>query len=515
MKTAQKCMMGVETNITNWQLNQNKSNNYSAIIPYDLEQQRTESRIFLDDLQSRDQRMFMVTITMVHTADSLEELNRDTESLCGIARKKMCQIAPLTFQQLNGLNTTLPAGLKKLEIDTTMTTESLSAFIPFNTQDIEHPHGVPYGQNVVSGNMVLVDRTKLQNGNVFILGISGSGKSMAAKNDIISNRLRLGSDADIIIIDPDSEYWLLTKKLGGEVIELSETSNAHINAMDMCQAYDESIESTLRRKQGFVLSLCEEIVGGEKIDAKEKSLIDRCTGHIYREYIKSGFTSAVPTLENLYQELMTQNEEIGKEIALKIELYAKGSMDTFAQQTNVDTKSSLVCYDIHGLDKDLMTVGMLVILDNIMNRIAQNRENGRQTFIYIDEIYFLFLHEYSAEYLYKLWKRCRKYGAECIGITQNVEDVLRSQQARALIANSEFLILLNQSSTDRPVLAKLLNIPRTQLSHITGAKFGHGLLKIGNALIPFANEFPSDTELYSLMTTKPDEVQMQKEKAVG
>lgn len=502
-------LLGTETNIANWQRNQNKHQNFSAIVPYDKELARKECREFLDDLRSRDQRVFFVTITIVHAADSLEELNEDTESICTIARNSSCQIAPLRFQQLDGLNTTLPFGLRQIEADSTMTTESLAAFIPFNTQEINHPNGIYYGQNVVSGNMILVNRLLLQNGNSFILGLSGSGKSMMGKTEILS--LLLGSDADVIVIDPDREYNRLTQEFGGEVIQISEISDSHINALDIRRAHDETIQKMLKRKQSYVLSLCEEIIGADSIDSKARSMIDRCTGNIYQKYIQDEFQGTPPTLKDLYEELKKQPEALGKELALEIELYAKGSLNTFAQQTNVDTQNRLICYDIHELGNDLMTVGMLVVLDNIMNRIAQNREDGKKTFIFIDEIYLLFQHQYSSAFLYRLWKRIRKYGGSCTGLTQNVEDVLQSQQARALIANSEFLVMLNQSSTDRPVLAKLLNIPDSQLSYITGAKPGHGLLKVGSALIPFANDFPKDTMLYRLMTTNQDEVFEQKQ----
>lgn len=504
----------VETNIGKWQQRQNKANNFSAIIPYDLEQQRKECREFQEDLRTRDQRVFFATITIAHMADTLEELDADTDSIRRIAQNKTCQLVPLLFQQLDGLNTTLPFGLRKIEADYTMTTEALSAFIPFNTRDVNHPHGIYYGQNIVSGNMILVNRLMLQNGNSFILGLSGSGKSMFGKNEILS--IMLNSDADVIIIDPEREYGRLVEELHGEVICLSETSDNHINAMEFRQAHDESIENTMKIKQSFILSLCEEIIGSE-IDSKARSLIDRCSGNIYRRYIKSGQNEDMPTLKDLYSELMNQPEELGKDLALEIELYAKGSLNTFSEQTNVNTQSRLLCYDIHDMEDDLMTVGMLVVLDNVMNRISQNREDGKKTFIFIDEIYLLFHHQYSFKFLSRLWKRVRKYGGNCTGLTQNVEDVLQTQEARSLIANSELLVMLNQSATDRPILADMLHIPETQLSYITGAEPGHGLLKVGSALIPFANDFPEDTKLYQLMTTKQDEVfeQKQKEKAAG
>ena len=385
----------VDANIGKWQRSQNKNNNFSAILPYEYEQQRKECREFQEDIRTRDQRVFYTTITVAHVADTMEELEEDTESIRRIAQNKMCQLVPLMFQQLDGLNTTLPFGVKKIEADYTMTTEALAAFIPFNTRDVNHPHGIFYGKNVVSGNMILVNRLMLKNGNSFILGTSGAGKSMFGKNEIIS--LMLNSDADIIVIDPDREYRTLIEELGGEVINLSETSENHINAMDFRQAYDESVENAIKIKQSFVLSLCEEIIGSA-IDSKARSLIDRCSGNIYRKYLKSGQKGSMPTLRDLYSELMQQQEQLGKDIALEIELYAKGSLNTFSEQTNVNTQSRLLCYDIHDMEEDLMTVGMLVVLDNIMNRISQNREDGKKTFIFIDEIYLLFQHPYTFKF---------------------------------------------------------------------------------------------------------------------
>lgn len=517
MHMAEQRLMGVETDITNWQQKQNQRNNFSAVIPFQKEQKRQECREYLNDLTNRDQRIFITTITILHTADTLEELNHDTDTLRSIAQDKMCQIAPLTFQQLDGLNTTLPLGIHRIHADRTMTTEALASFMPFHAQEVNHFCGIYYGQNVVSNNMILVDRLLLQNANSFILGVAGAGKSFIAKCEMVALSLR--TNADIIVIDPEREYHRLVKQFGGEIVNVSAYSDNHINALELCPAHDESVEKAIRRKQEFILSLCEEIIGEDAIGPKEKSLIDRCSGNIYRSYVKEKKHDKcfpMPTLKDLYEELKAQPETLGKELALEIELYATGSMNTFAQDTNVDVHSKFICYDIHELGRDLMTVGMLVVLDNIMNRISQNREDGKKTYIFIDEIYLLFLHNYSFDFLYKLWKRARKYGGCCTGMTQNVEDVLRTENARALIGNSEFLIMLNQAPSDRSELAELLSIPDNQLSYITGAKTGHGLLKVGSSLVPFANEFPKDTELYRLMTSKQDEVFQQKqEKAAG
>ena len=495
-------LLGVETNITNWQRKQNQNNNFSAVIPYDLEQQRKESKEFLDDLTIRDQRMMFAVLTMVHTADSKEQLDNDTEALLTTARKHLCQFAVLKYQQMDGLNTALPFGVRKIDALRTLTTESLAVFIPFRVQEIYHENGVYYGQNVISKNMIIADRKQLLNGNSFILGVSGGGKSFAAKGEIINQVL--SSDADIIIIDPEREYSQLVNAMGGEVINISATSDNHINAMDMNKDYGDGANPVILKSE-FIMSLCEQLIGGTNLGAKQKSIIDRCTASVYRSYQQNDYQGHIPTLQDFRAELLQQDEPEAKELALAIELFTHGSLNTFAKQTNVDTNNRLICYDILDLGKQLMPIGMLVVLDSILNRITQNRAKGKNTFIFIDEIYLLFQHEYSANFLFTLWKRVRKYSAYASGITQNVDDLLQSHTARTMLANSEFIIMLNQASTDRLELAKLLNISDLQMSYITNVEAGHGLIKVGSSLVPFANKFPKNTKLYKLMTTKPGE----------
>ena len=495
-------LLGIETNITNWQRKQNQNNNYSAAVPYDMELQRKESREFLDDLTTRDQRMMCATITFVHEADSKEQLDSDTEALLSTARRHLCQLAVLKFQQMDGLNTVLPIGCRKINVLRTLTTESLAVFMPFKVQEIGHERGIYYGQNAISNNMIIANRRHLLNGNSFILGVSGSGKSFTGKCEI--SNLMLDGDADIIIIDPEREYAPLVKALGGEIIDISATSKNHINAMDMNKEYGDG-EDPVILKSEFILSLCEQLIGSRSLGAKEKSLIDRCTKIVYRNYKKRGYKGTVPTLKEFRAELLKQEEPEAQDIALAIELFTDGSLDTFAKQTNVDVENRLICYDILDLGKQLLPIGMLVVLDSILNRITANRAKGKNTFIFIDEIYLLFQHEYSANFLFTLWKRVRKYGAFCTGITQNVDDLLQSHTARTMLANSEFVIMLNQATTDRVKLAELLNISDTQLSYITNVEAGRGLMKVGSALVPFINKFPKNTKLYRLMTTKPGE----------
>lgn len=500
VREAENRRLGVETNITNWQRRQNANNNFSAIIPYDLEMQREQSKEFLDDLITRDQRMFMSVLTLVHTAETKEELDNDTEEILTIARKNLCQFGVLKFQQLDGLNTAMPFGVRKIDTLRTLTTESLAVFMPFRVQEIRETNGIYYGQNVISKNMIIADRKKLLNGNSLVFGVSGSGKSFITKEEIVFTMLK-DKNADVIVIDPENEYTPLVKALGGEVIKVSATSGNHINAMDMNKNYADGANPVILKSE-FILSLCEQLIGSDNLGAKQKSIIDRCTASTYRYYLQGNYQGTPPTLQDFYQELLKQEETEAKEIALAIELFVNGSLNTFAKQTNVDTENRLICYNILDLGKQLLPLGMLVVLDSILNRITQNRAKGRNTYIFIDEIYLLLRNEYSANFLYTLWKRVRKYGAYLIGITQNVEDMLQNNTARAMMANSELIIMLNQASTDRAELAKLLNISDLQLSYITNVGSGEGLLKIGSSLIPFSNKFPKDTELYKLMTTK-------------
>jgi type IV secretory pathway VirB4 component len=504
IKEMNKRIMGVETDITRYQQKQNRNNNFSAVIPYDLEQMRQETKEFMSDLTTRDQRMIFATVTIIHVADSLEELNEDTESLISTGRKHLCEFSTLKYQQIDGLHTVLPLGSHKLPYKwRTLTTESTAVLMPFATQEIQEIGGTYYGENAISKNMIIADRRNLLNGNGFILGVSGSGKSFTAKGEIVD--IALSSDSDIIIVDPEAEFSPLVNAIGGEVIKISAASDNNINAMDISENYGGE-ENPIILKSEFILSLCEQLVGSGRLSAKEKSLIDRCTANVYRDHVNGGFKGDPPTLQDFHAELMKQNEPEAQDIALAIELFTKGSLNTFAKQTNVDVNSRIVCYDIKDLGKQLKTIGMLVVLDSIFNRITKNRELKRNTYIWIDEIYILFANEYSANFLFELWKRVRKYGAMCSGITQNISDLLVSHTACTMLSNSEFLVMLNQSASDRNELAKLLNISDTQLSYITNAEAGKGLLKVGGSLVPFENNFPKDTKLYSLMTTKISEI---------
>lgn len=502
VREIQNRLLGVETNVTNWQRRQNANNNFSAVVPYDMELQRKETKEMLDDLTTRDQRMMFGLLTMVHMADTKEQLDSDTDTLLSIARKHLCQLSVLKWQQVDGLNTVLPYGLRKINALRTLTTESTAVLIPFHTQEIMQPGGIYYGQNAVSKNMLVADRRKLLNGNSFRLGVSGSGKSFSAKEEIVD--LALSTDDDILILDPESEFASLVESLNGEVIRISATSDTHLNALDMDAAYGDD-KNPLIEKSEFILSLFEQLVGAGNLSAKEKSILDRCTADVYRDYIRNGYKGDMPTLKDLYRQLMLQPEEEARGLALSSELFINGSLNTFAQNTNVNTKSRIIDYDIRELGEQLMPLGMLVTLDSIFNRVIQNWKEGKTTWIFADEFYLLFRYKYSSDFFYRLYKRIRKYNGFVTALTQNVEELLKSDTARLMLANSEFLILLNQSSTDREELAALLNISDNQLSYITNVGAGRGLIRCSGNIVPFENSFPKNTGLYKLMTTKPGE----------
>ena len=462
----QSTLLGVETNVANWQ------------------------------------RMMFGLVTLVHLADSKEQLDSDTETLYSTARRHLCQLSTLRWQQKDGLDTVLPYGLRKIQALRTLTTESTAVLIPFRAQEIMQSNGLYYGQNAVSKNMIVADRRLLLNGNSFRLGVSGSGKSMSAKEEIV--QIALSTEDDILILDPESEFGYLTEALGGVVIRISATSDTHINALDMDRAYGDE-RNPIVSKSEFVLSLFEQLIGDGMVTAKEKSILGRCTEQVYLPYIRNGYKGTPPTLQDFYRLLQMQPEPEAQGLALASELFITGTLNTFAQRTNVDTNARIIDYDIRELGEQLMPLGMLVTLDAIYNRVIRNWKSGKTTWIFCDEFYVLFRYEYSANFFYKLWKRIRKYNGLITGLTQNVEELLRSDTARLMLANSEFLVLLNQSATDREELAKLLNISDTQLGYITNVPAGCGLIRCAGSIVPFTNSFPKNTRLYQLMTTKPDE----------
>lgn len=493
-------LLGVETNITNWQRRQNASNNFSAVIPYDMEQQRKEAKEFLDDLTTRDQRMMFAVLTFVLTADSLEQLEADSETLLTTARKHLCQMAPLNFQQMDGLNTALPIGLRKINALRTLTTESLAVLNPFRVQEIMDKDGIYYGENAISHNLIMVNKENLLNQSAFLLGVPGSGKSFSAKELIVF--LALSTNDDILVCDPENEYSALIKTLGGEVIHIAAGSDDHINAMDMTQGYGEGKNPVIDKSE-FILSLFEQL-NKNGLGAKEKSIIDRCVALVYEDYQNGG---KLPTLCVLREKLLEQPEKEADNLALEMELFTDGSLNAFAHKTNVDTNNRMIVYDIMDLGKQLKTMGLLVITDAMINRVTDNWKKGIRTHVFIDEFHVVFENEYSASFFNSAWRQFRKRDGYPTGITQNVEYLLASVTASTMLSNSEFIVMLNQASQDRQKLAKLLSISDEQMSYITNADAGCGLIKYGSSLVPSINQFPKDTKLYQLMTTKPTDRQ--------
>ena len=498
VQEVEKRLLGVETNITNWQRRQNANNNFSAVIPYDLEQQRKESKEFMDDLTTRDQRMMFGILTMVHTAESKKQLDADTETLLTIGRKKLCQFSVLKFQQMDGLNTALPIGHRKIPAVRTLTSESVAVLMPFQVQEIMDAGGIYCGENAISHNLIMCNKEKLLNPNSFLLGVPGSGKSFNAKMQIVF--LALATQDDILICDPEREYASLVEAMGGEVVRIAAGSRDHINAMDMVDGYGDGGDPVIEKSQ-FILSLFEQL-DKKGINAKERSIIDRCVGEVYEEYQHGG---AVPTLRVLREKFLEQEEPEAQDLALVSELFTNGSLDAFAHESNVDVNNRIMVYDILDLGKQLKTMGLLVITDAMLNRVTENWKQGKRTHIFLDEFHVVFENEYSGAFFNSAWRRFRKRNAFPTAITQNVEYLLDSVLASTMISNSEYIVMLNQAEPDRAKLATLLNISTEQMGYITNADAGCGLVKYGSSLVPFVNRFPTNTRLYKLMTTKPGE----------
>ena len=503
VREVERLLLGVETNITGWQRRQNQNNNFSAVVPYDMELQRKESKEFWDDLTTRDQRMMFAVVTMVITADTKEQLDLDTETVLSTARKHMCQMATLKYQQTDGLNTVLPIGTRKINAFRTLTTESLAVLMPFKVQEIMDKGGIYFGENAISHNLIMCNKANLLNQSAFYLGVPGAGKSFAVKELIAFLMLHPDyADDDILICDPEGEFGALVKTLGREkatVAHLVAGGKDRLNAMYMVEGYGEN--NPIVEKSQFVMSLIEQI-DKRGVGPQHKSIIDRCTALVYPEAEKAGRAA---TLCDLRRKLLEQPEDKAKEIALSLELYTTGSLDIFGRESTVDLSKPYVVFDIHGLGEQLKPAGSLVITDTILNRVTLNWKRGKRTHVFIDEFHVMFENEQSGIFFNSAWRQFRKRGAYPTAITQNVEYLLDSVQASTMLSNSEFLVMLSQAASDREKLAKLLNISNEQMSYVTNADAGCGLIRYGSALVPFINRFPRDTRLYALMTTKPGE----------
>lgn len=505
LKMIKNQMVNINSNLIDKQKRASKSGYSIDLISPELKKAQEEANELLQDLTSKNQKMFLVTIVLVHFADTIDDLNRDTDILQSTARKFVCNVKKLNWQQEDGFTSALPLANNKLAIKRSLTTESTAVFMPYVSQELSQSGGMYYGLNAVSRNLLLFNRKNQKNSNGFILGTPGSGKSFSAKREMLN--VLLNTDDDVIVIDPEREYSPMAEMLGGEVVRIATGSKYHINPLDMDKDYaDEDDPITL--KSDFLLSLCETVLGGRYgLSASERSIIDRCCRLVYSDFINSGYDkSKIPTLLDFQKVLEAQPEREAHDIAIALEIYTKGSLDVFAHHTNVDNNGRFVIYDIKDIGNNIKTMGMLIVLDSIWNRIITNRKKGKRTWFYIDEIYLLFTNETSAQFLKELYKRARKWGGVPTGITQNVEDLLLSETARTMISNCEFIQMLNQAPLDRRELAELLNISNTQLSYITNADPGQGLIYVGKAIIPFIDKFPTDTQLYKAMTTKPDEL---------
>ena len=497
VREVERKMLGVETNITNWQRRQNANNNFSAIVPYDMEQQRRETKEYMTDLTSRDQRMMLSVLTIVHLADTKAELDADTDALLKVAADHMCQMAVLRYQQLDGLNTALPIGTRKIDTFRTLTTESLAVFMPFKVQEIQEPGGIYFGENAISHNLILCNMKNLLNQSMMLLGIPGSGKSFFAKLLIVA--IALSTKDDIIILDPEGEYTPLVRALGGSVMCFAVGGSDWLNAMAMEEGYGEG--SPVAFKSQFIMSLLKQI-DPDGIRAHHKSIIDRCVALVLQEQKKTG---KVPTLCTLREKLLEQPEQEARDLALTMELYTSGSLNIFAHETNVDTKNRIQSYDIHDLGEELKQPGFVTITDAMINRVNYNWAHGKKTHVFVDEFHIAYENEYSGNFFTSAWRQFRKRNAAPCAITQNVEYMLDSVQPSTMISNSEFVVMLNQAESDQERLSKLLNISPEQMSYVNGSEAGCGLMRYGSALVPFVNRFPANTELYKLITTKPGE----------
>jgi type IV secretory pathway VirB4 component len=476
------------------------------IIPSDLATYGGEAKKLLQDLQSQNERMFLITFLIMNTAESKQHLENNVFQTQGIAQRYNCSIVQLDFQQEQGLNSSLPLGMNQIEIQRGLTTSSTAIFVPFTTQELFQNSGEPlyYGLNALSNNLIMVDRKALKNPNGLILGTPGSGKSFAAKREI-ANAFLITRD-DITICDPEGEYYPLVERLKGQVIKISPTSGHFINPMDINLNYSED-ESPLSLKSDFILSLCELIVGGrDSLQPIEKTVIDRSVRFVYQGYLNDPRPENVPILGDLHRALLEQPEKEARHIATALEIYVSGSLNVFNHQTNVDIQNRLVCFDIKELGKQLKKLGMLIVQDQVWGRVTANRAEGRSTRYYIDEFHLLLKEEQTAAYSVEIWKRFRKWGGIPTGITQNVKDLLSSREIENILENSDFIYMLNQAGGDRQILAKQLNISPHQLSYVTNSGEGEGLLFYGNVILPFSDRFPKGTELYQIMTTKPGEV---------
>ena len=477
------------------------------IIPSDLATYGKDAKALLEELQSQNERMFLITFLIMNTGKTDQELENNVFQASSIAQKHNCNLRRLDFQQEQGLMSSLPLANNLIEIQRALTTSSTAIFVPFTTQELFQTgsEALYYGLNALSNNLIMVDRKKLKNPNGLILGTPGSGKSFSAKREIAN--AFLVTDDDLIICDPEAEYTALVNCMEGQVIKISPTSTQYINPMDINDSYSEE-DNPLALKADFILSLCELVVGGKDgLQPIEKTVIDRCVHQVYQHYFEEPKPENMPLLEDLYNALLKQEETEAKRVAAALEIYVKGSLNLFNHRTNVDIQNRFICYDIKELGKQLKKLGMLIVQDQVWGRVTANRSAGKTTRYYMDEFHLLLKEEQTASYSVEIWKRFRKWGGIPTGITQNVKDLLSSREVENIFENSDFVYMLNQAAGDRQILAQQLNISPHQLSYVTHSGEGEGLLFYGNVILPFVDRFPTDLQLYRIMTTKLSELQ--------
>jgi len=509
-KVLQKKYLGIESDIIKQQRVRNKNNDFSSEISYNKRIEKKEIEEIMDDVRENDQCLYYVAVTIILMADSKEELDSMTETVETIGKRNSVTIEEHYLKQREALNTALPIGVRQVETMRTMLTQSLAVLMPFNVQELNDGCGCYYGINQVSKNINIGNRKKLINGNGFVFGVPGSGKSHFCKMEL--GQVFLGGEDEIIIIDPMNEYFDIAHTYGGTVVNMSTYTDNYVNPLDMdVWSLDlNDSKGMIREKGEFMLGLCEQCMG-ESLNSRQKSIIDRCVRKLYIE-IAISREKYVPVMSDFYDILMNQPEEEAKDIALSLELFVNGSLNIFNHQTNVDVDNRFTVYGIRDLGTELSPITMLVMMESIQNRIIENGKRGIATWLYIDEFHVLLNSEYSAKYLQQLWKKVRKQGGLCTGITQNVVDLLQNYTATTMLANSEFVSLLKQANTDSSKMAEVIGVSEAQLRFVTNTQSGMGLMKCGNVVIPFDNTIEKGTDLYNLYNTNIHEkIAQQKE----
>ena len=496
-KTLQKKYLGIESDIIKQQRVRNKNNDFSTEISYAKRTEKKEIEEIMDDVRENDQCLFYVAVTLIIVAESKEELESVTETVETIGKRNSVTIDTHYLKQREALNTALPIGVRQVETMRTMLTQSVAVLMPFNVQELNAVGGNYYGINQISKNINVGNRKGLINGNGFIFGVPGSGKSFFAKQEM--GNVFLNTQDDVIVIDPMNEYFDIADTFGGTIVNLSAYTKNYVNplAADLAHMNERGIRDVIADKSEFMLSLCDQLLGNA-LNQKHHSIIDRCIRELYMRAWK---VKKVPVMTDFYHILKSQKEMEAQELALSLELFVEGSLNIFNHQTNVDVDNRFTVYGIQDLGSQLAPVAMLVMMEAIQQRIIDNGKRGRATWLYIDECHVLLNSDYSATYLQQLWKKVRKQGGLCTGITQNVVDLLQNYIAMTLLSNSEFVALLKQANVDSAKLAEVIGVSDAQLQYVHNSPSGTGLLKCGSVVIPFDNQISKDSDLYKLYNT--------------